>query len=250
MATPACSKSPPAAQGTPRTTIQIDLPVSSGTAADNALRMRQYWEAELGLTHAFDRPRLIWRLATLNVLPGHLNLGHPRTVKVAGGSGWGPGVVIWYHPVTLVSRLGAQQHWLLVTVQERSGQSEQMADLRPASEAAKLQGKVSASSAIPAAQVVRRYFQAIKQGRIADARALMAVQSGREPDTELKTAQNVVFGGGTVDRVGRALFYDLAFGADVQYPEGSSRVSGQNTYFFVVSNLNGPWQILSEGSGP
>jgi hypothetical protein len=212
--------------------------------------MRQYWEAELGLTKKFNRKTLVWRLATSNVLPGHLQLGHPRTVKIESGSGWGPGVVIWYHPVTLVMRSGSNQHWLLVTVQERPGQSERMADLLPQSRAATLQRKVSATSDIAAAKIVRRYFVAIERGRVADARALMASQGGKSPDTGLKTAKNVEYRGGTVARVGRAVFYDLAFSANVRYPQGSPRTSGPNTYFFVVSNLNGPWQILSEGSGP
>ncbi len=250
MALATNTRSPSASRSEQRTSIQIDLSASNGTASDNTLRMRQYWKAELGLTEGFNRKTLIWRLATSNVLPGHLKLGHPRTVKVESGGGWGPGVVIWYRPVTLVMRSGSKQHWLLVTVQERPGQSEQMADLLQQARAATLQHEVSATSATAAAQIVRRYFQAIERGRIASARALMAGQGGKSPDTGLKTAKNVQFHGGTVARVGRALFYDLAFSADVRYPQGTPRTSGRNTYFFVVSNLNGPWQILSEGSGP
>jgi len=251
---PASSSAPsgssPAAPSAPRTTIQINLPVSQGTAKQSALRMRQYWQAELGLTKAFNRHDLIWRLAAPRALPGRLDFGHPRAVQVEAGSGWAPGVVIWSHAVTVVSRSGAQQPWVLVTVQEVPGQSEQVADLVPQSEAGKLHSAVSASAAIPAAEVVQRYVRAIQQGRVADARALMAAQSGQAPDTALKTAKNVAFHGGWVDRVGKALFYDLSFSADVQYPQPGPRVSGPNTYFFVVSNLNGPWQILSEGSGP
>ena len=231
------------------TAIRVQLPVVNGTAPDNSTRMRQYWQAELGLRKTYDR-RLIWRLASPSVRPGRIKFGSPRSVVVGGGSAWGPGVDIWWHPVTVTARDGRKAQWVLVTVQEWPGESERLADLLPLARLPSLHSQVHETARPAAAKVVERYFEDLVAGRVAAAKSLMAPQSGGSPDLALRTATQVHFEGGTVDRVGRASFYDLCFGADVRYPEGAPRRSGGNTYFFAVSNLNGPWQILSEGSGP
>lgn len=212
--------------------------------------MREYWAAELGRTTAYDRKELIWRLASPSVVPGRLHFGDPRSVEIDGGSAWGPGVVVWYHPVTIIDRDGRRHAWLLVTVQEKPGQSERMADLLPQANAGTLQATISKTSTIGAVRAVERYFQSLKAGRLKQVAALLAPQSGMVPDSALASASKVQFHGGTLNRVGRVVFCELTFSADVQYLSNATRPSGPNTYFFTVSNLNGPWQILSEGSGP
>lgn len=226
------------------TDIRINLPVVNGTATDNVLRMRQYWEAELGLTTTYDRHELMWRQANRRVYPGQRKFGNPRIVEIGGGSAWAPvwDVGIWYHPVTIIGHDGGRHYWILVTIQEKPGQNEQMADLIPRSTST-LSAKVPATAT--AVRVVMQYLHAIKGGNwgLALAKALLAPQSRMEPDTALMTSSTVRFRGGTVSNVGKASFDELDFTAD-------SRLSGINDYFFTVSNLNGPWQILSEGSGP
>ena len=242
---------PPTANArTPRTVIKIDLPFVNGTAADNRLRMRQYWQAELGLTRTYDRKVLLWRLAGASVVPGRIRFSDPRSVEIGGGSAWGAGVVIWYHPVTVVARDGSKSSWLLVTVQEKPGQSEQMVDLLPQGQASRMRSRLPPAVSDPAVKLVEDYFRLLEKHDATQAAALLAPQSGMVPDQALQAATRVKFHGGTLDRVGRAAFYEFAFSAEVQYQSDPARQSGLNDYFFTVSNLNGPWQILAEGSGP